>query len=167
MRTPSADDPFLIIKKDSEPPAFKDALHMIADPLGLSVEVWGIDPEKMSPARILPISLEMVKWPTDRSHIIGQESWSDPKAGTFEYGVQFFRLVGQRAGYSNVSIPPDRKDGVFFFPFNRRLYVWSKADMDTGVLQMARVAGLIDDEMWAQLAKAQGLHPLQTTLSAQ
>jgi len=167
MRKPSAEDPFLKVRTDTKPPAFKDALHMIAEPVGLSVEVWGIDPAKMPPARILTVSLEMSKWPTDKSRIIGQESWSSPEEGTREYRVQFFHLVGQRAPYSLLSVPQGRKDGVFFFPFNKRLYVWSKAEMDDGVLQMARVAGLIDDAMWAQLASTRALHHLQTTLSGQ
>ena len=140
---------------------------MIAGPLGLSFEVWGIDPGKMPPARTLTVSLEMAKWPTDRSRIIGQESWSDPEAETLEYGVPFFHIFGQRAPYSHVSIPHDRNDGVFFFSFNKRLYVWSKAEMDGGVLQMAKIAGLIDDAMWAQLASTQGLHQLKTTLTGQ
>jgi hypothetical protein len=135
--------------------------------LGLSFEVWGIDPGKMPPARILTVSLEMARWPTDRSRIIGQESWSSPQAGTLEYGVQFFHIVGQRAPYGHVSIPQVRKDGVFFFSFNKRLYVWPKAEMDGGVLQMAKIAGLIDDAMWAQLASTRGLRPLRTTLTGQ
>jgi hypothetical protein len=167
MRKPSADDPFLVVAADTKPPAFKDALHMIAGPLGLSFEVWGIDPEKMPPARILTVSLEMVRWPTDRSHIIGQESWSNRKAGTLEYGVQFFHIVGQRAPYSYAAIPQDRKDGVFFFSFNKRLYVWPKAEMDGGVLQMAKIAGLIDDATWAQLRSTQELHQLKITLTGQ
>jgi hypothetical protein len=167
MRMPSAEDPFLIVQEHTKAPAFEDALHMIAGPLGLSFEVWGIDPGKMPSARILTVSLEMAKWPTDRSRIIGQESWSNPEAGTREYGVQFFHVVGQRAPYSHVSIPHDRKDGVFFFSFNKRLYVWSKAEMDDGVLQMAKVAGLMDDAMWVQLTSTQGLRQLKTTLTGQ
>lgn len=166
-RRPSQDDPFLVVQADTKRPAFKDALYAIAAPLGLSFEVWGVDPGKMSPARILTVSLEMVRWPTDRSHIIGQESWSDPKEGTYEYGVRFFRVVDRRAPYSNASIPHERNDGVFFFSFNKRLYVWPKAEMDIGVLQMAKVAGLIDDAMWAQIANTQRLHQLKTTLTGQ
>ena len=167
MREPSQDNPFFVVQANTKRLAFKDALHAIAGPLGLSFEVWGIDPEKMPPARILTVSLEIAKWPTDRSHIIGQESWSNPKAGTLEYGVQFFHILGQRAPYSNVSIPHDRKDGVFFLSFNKRLYVWSKAEMNCGVLQMAKIAGLIDDATWTQLASTHGLHRLKTTLTGQ
>jgi hypothetical protein len=167
VRKPSADDPFLIVQADTRSPAFKDALHMIAEPLGLSFEVWGIDPGEMPPAHVLTVSLEMARWPTDRSRIIGQESWSNPDGGTVEYGIPFFHILGQRARYSSLSIPQDRKDGVFFFSFNKRLYVWSKAEMDCGVLQMAKIAGLIDDVMWAQLASMQGLHQLKTTLTGQ
>ena len=164
-RKPSADDPFLIVQADTKPPAFKDALRMIAGPLGLSFEAWGIDPGKMPPARILTASLEMARWPTDSSRIIGQESWSNPEAGTLEYGVQFFHIFGQRAPYSHVSIPYDRKDGVFLFSFNKRLYVWPKAEMDGGVLKMAKIAGLIDDAMWAQLASTRGFQQLETTIT--
>ncbi len=165
-RTPSADDPFLMVQADTKPPAFKDALHMISASLGLSFEVWGIDPGKMLPARALAVSLKTAKWPTDRSPIIGQESWSKPEAGTLEYGVHFFHIFGQRAPYSHVSFPRDRKDGVFFFCFNKRLYVWPKEEMDRGVLQMAKIAGLIDDAMWAQLTSTQGFHQLKTTLTS-
>jgi hypothetical protein len=63
LRKPSAEDPFLIVQEDAKPPSFLEALHRIADPLKLSIEVWGIDIRKMPPARILPKSLEMVKWP--------------------------------------------------------------------------------------------------------
>jgi hypothetical protein len=167
MREPSAEDPFLVVQEGTKSPGFKDALHLIAEPLHLSVEVWGIDPGKMPPASILPVSLEMTKWPTDRSHKIGQESWSAPETGTYEYRVQFFHLVGQRAPYSNLSIPADRKDGVFFFSFNKHLYVWPKAEMDGGVLKMARVAGLIDDAVWAKLTSTAGFHQLLTTVATQ
>jgi hypothetical protein len=167
MRTPSADDPFLVVSADKKRPAFEEALHAIAAPLGLSFEVWGIDPGKMPAARILTVSLEINKRPSDRSRIIGQESWSSSKAGTLEYGVQFFHTLGQRAPYSHVSIPQDRRDGVFFFSFNKRLYVWPKADMDSGVLQMTKIAGLIDDATWAKLARMRGLHQLKTTLTGQ
>ena len=164
MRKPSPEDPFLVVQEDAKPPSFEEALHKIAGPLGISFEVWGIDPLKMFSARILPVKLEMVKWPTGMSFIIGQESWSDPEKGSYEWGVHFFRITGRRASYSNVSIPQDRKDGVFFFPFNRRLYVWPKAEMDAGVLQMLHVAGLIDDATWTRLVEACGFHKLKTTL---
>jgi hypothetical protein len=165
MRKPSAEDPFLVVKADTKPPAFEDALHMIAGPLGLSFEVWGIDPRKQPPARILAISLEMAKWPTDKSFIIGQESWSKPEEGSHEWGVYFFHLVGRRASYSNFHTPEDRKDGVFFFTFNKRLYVWPKAEMDDGLLQMLYVEGLIDHTIWMQLVEARGLHRLKKTLT--
>jgi len=165
IRTPSTDDPFLMVRAGMKPPAFKDALQMIVGPLGLSFEVWGIDPGKMPPARVLAVSLEMTKWPTDRSTIIGQESWSRPEAGTLEYGVRFFHTFGQRAAYSHVSFPSDRRDGVFFFCFNKHLYVWPKEEMDGGTLQIARIAGLIDDAMWARLVSTRGVNPLKTTLT--
>ena len=165
MRAPSKFDPFLIVQTGKKPPAFQGALHEIVEPLGLSFEVWGIDPRKMPPAHVLTVSLEIARWPSDRSRIIGQESWSSPDAGAREYGVQFFHMFGQRAPYDHVAIPPARKDGVFFFSFNNCLYVWPKAEMDSGVLQMAKIAGLIDDVTWAQLASTQGLRQLEKTLT--
>jgi hypothetical protein len=171
LRKPMAQDPFLVVKEDTKPPAFLEALHWIADPLNLSIEIWGIDPQRMPPTRVLPKSLEMVKWPTDKSFIIGQESWSDPEKephyalerGSPEWGVSTFRNVGQRANYSHISIPGDRKDGVFFFSFNKRLYVWHKADMDEGLLQMLKVEGVIDSAMWKQLVESRGFHTLKIT----
>ena len=65
------------------------------------------------------------------------------------------------------SVPADRKDGVFFFSFNKHLYVWPKAEMDGGVLKMARVAGLIDDAVWAKLTSTAGFHQLLTTVATQ
>jgi hypothetical protein len=171
LRKPMTEDPFLVVDEDTKPPSFLEALHRIADPLKLSIEVWGIDPQKLPPARILPKSLEMVKWPSDKSFIIGQESWSDPEKephyalerGSPEWGVYGFRYVGQRAHYIHIRIPEDRKDGVFFFPFNKRLNVWPKADMDDGLLQMLKVEGIIDDSMWKLLVEARGFHGLKTT----
>jgi hypothetical protein len=167
MREPSPEDPFLVVKEDATPPAFDEALHKIADPLGISFEVWGIDSDKMPPARILPAKLELVQWPGDKSFIIGQESWSDPKESTYEWGVRFFRIVGRRVPYGNVSIPGNRKDGLFFFSFNRKLYVWPKAEMDAGVLRMLHVAGLIDNAKWTQLVKECGFRKLETTLTGE
>jgi hypothetical protein len=169
-RKPSAIDPFLVVEKETKSPVFKDALHMIVDPLGLSFEVWGINPNKMPSARVLKIALEMVKWPTDDSYVIGQESWStnlEMFLGGYysEWGVNVGRFVGQRGNYGHISFPEDRKDGVFFFAFNKRLYVWPKAEMDAGLLQMLRVEGLIDDAMWTQLVEARGFHKLNTTLT--
>jgi hypothetical protein len=108
----------------------------------------------------LAVSLETAKWPTDRSRIIGQESW------LLEIWRSFFHIFGQRAPYSHVSFPRDRKGGVFFFCFNKRLYVWPKEEMDPGVLQMTKIAGLVDDAMWAQLTSTQGFHQLKTTLTS-
>src|SRR5262249_51067086 len=137
----------------------------IARPLGITFEVWGAEPKEMPATRALQVSLELVKWPVDRAFIVGQESWSDAKEEPYEWAVSFFRTVGQRAPYSHVRFPPaGRKDGVFFFPFQKKLRVWPKAQMDAGVIQMLRVAGLIDEAMAARL-EARGFRPLKTTLT--
>jgi hypothetical protein len=159
-------DPFLVVEENSKPPSFQEALYRIVRPLGISFEVWGINPQEMPPARILNRNTTaMHRWPQDRSFIISQESWSDPEKSTYRWGVRFFSIKYRRVQYSNVSIPSDRKDGVFFFPFNNRLYVWPKAEMDAGVLRMLHVAGLIDDVKLERLLKACGFHKLETTLT--
>jgi hypothetical protein len=71
--------------------------------------------------------------------------------------------VGRRAAFSSVSFPADRTDGVYFFVFNQRLYVWPKAKMDAAVIQMLRVANLIDAVLAADFAN-RGFAPLKETL---
>ena len=165
MRKPSGSDPFLITKKDAKSPMFADALSEITRPLGLDFTVWGIDLHTMAPTRSLQLHLELAKWPVDDSYIIGQESWSDDKNGPYEWGVRFYRSVGHRAAYGNVSLPSqDRKDGVYFYVFKKRLYVWPKAQMDAGVLQMLHVAGLINDVEWKRF-EGRGFKELRATLT--
>lgn len=163
---PSPADPFLVVDEDSNPPSFQEALHRIVRPLGISFEVWGIEPQDMSPARFLNRNTSaMDRWPKDKSSIIGQESWSDPKeAYVSKWGVSYFRIKGRRIQYSNVYIPYHRKDGVFFFPFNNRLYVWPKAEMDSCALRMLHVACLIDSAKLKRLLAQCGLRNLETTL---
>jgi hypothetical protein len=163
---PSPVDPFLVVEENSKPPSFQEALYRIVRPLGISFEAWGINPQEMPPARILNRNTTaMDRWPQDRSFIISQESWSDPEKSTDRWGVRFFSIKYRRAQYSNVYIPYHRKDGVFFFPFNNRLYVWPKAEMDAGLLRMLHVAGLIDEAKLERLLKACGFHKLETTLT--
>jgi hypothetical protein len=164
---PSPEDPFLVVEENSKPLSFQEALHRIVRTLGISFEVWGIDPQKMPPARMLNRNTTASdRWPQDRSFIIGQESWSDPeKVYISRWGVRFFSIKYRRVQYNNVSIPSDRKDGVFFFPFNNRLYVWPKAGMDAGVLKMLHLAGLIDDAKLDRLLEACGFRKLETTLT--
>ncbi len=163
---PSPEDPFLVVEENSKPLSFQEALHRIVRPLGISFEVWGIKPQEMPFARALNRNTTALhRWPQDRSFIVGQESWSDSEKSTDRWGVRFFSIKYRRVQYSNVSIPSDRKDGVFFFPFNNRLYVWPKAEMDAGVLRMLQVAALIDRAKLERLLKKCGFPKLKTTLT--
>jgi len=144
-------------------PSFSDALTKIAFANKLSLTVLGIDPATQPPTEVKTISLEMTKWPSDQSKVINQESWSLFGSSGYEWGVRFSRPVGRRADYSNAAFPPDRTDGVFFFVFNQRLYVWPKAKMDAAVFHMLRIANLIDDAAAADFEK-RGFAPLKETL---
>ncbi|MEA3208541.1 MAG: hypothetical protein QOE70_1598 [Chthoniobacter sp.] len=165
MRTPSESDPFLVTSNDSKPMGFSEALAAITRPLGLQFSVWGVDPETMPAARTLKVQLEMARWRVHESYIIGQESWSDEKESPDDWGPHFYRVIGRRAGYANVGMPwLPRKDGVYFFTFGKRLYVWPKAEMDAGVLQMLHVAGLVDDAAWRTF-QADGFTELKATVT--
>ena len=166
MRAPTEHDPFLVMKKGDAAPSFGEALPRIAKPLKLSFEVWG-DTKKLPATRIVTTHLQITKWPVDSSFVLGQESWSKKQRSDVEYdwGVRFFGVMGRRASYSNVSFPePNRKDGVYFFVFNQRLYVWPKARMDAGVIRLLHVAGMMDDETLAEWEQ-KGFGGVQTTLT--
>ena len=47
----------------------------------------------------------------------------------------------------------ERKDGVFFFVLKKRLYIWPKASMDAGVIQLLDKAALLDDGTKAELRR--------------
>lgn len=164
MRQPHPLDPFLVVTGTGDKiPAFSDALTKIAFDNGLSLTVLGIDPATQPATEVQTVSLAMTKWPVDKSKIINQESWSALGSSGNEWGVRFYRPVGRRAAFSAISFPPDRTDGVFFFVFNQRLYVWPKANMDTAVIQMLHTANLIDAAAAADFERL-GFAPLKETL---
>jgi len=144
-------------------PSFSDAVADMASNNELSLTVLDIDPAAQPETAVKTVRLEMTKWPTDESEIINQESWSIPGSPGYEWGVRFYRPVGRREAYSSVSFPKDRTDGVFFFVFNQRLYVWPKAKMDAAVIHMLRVANLIDTATAADFER-RGFAPLKETL---
>jgi hypothetical protein len=171
LRQPHPLDPFLIVVDEkAKPPSFTDALTQMATEQNLALEVLDLDPSAQPPATIVKVHLEMTKWQVLQTPVINQESWSrlDPKDrfSANEWGVRFFRSVGQRGGFSSVSFPEERTDGVFFFVFNQRLYVWPKTKMDAAVIQLLHVAGLIDDAARADLEK-RGFAPLKATVLRQ
>jgi hypothetical protein len=53
-------------------------------------------------------------------------------------------------------------DGVYFFTYNAKLYVWLKADMDNAVIQMLRESELIDEPTHAAFLD-RGFKRLETT----
>ena len=164
MRQPHPLDPFLIVtEKDDKIPPFDDALTKIAFDNGLSLTVLGIDPATQPATQVHSICLAMTKWPSDQSKVINQESWSAPSDFGYEWRVLFTSPVGRREAFSDVSFPDERTDGVFFFVFNQRLYVWPKAKMDAAVLHMLRVANLIDAAATADFER-RGFAPLKETL---
>ena len=145
-------------------PAFNDALTKIAFDNSLSLTVLDLDPATQPATAVQTVSLAMTKWPVDQSEVINQESWS-PSGYGYEWRVRFYRPVGRRAAYSSVSFPfpAYRTDGVFFFVYNWRLYVWPKTKMDTAVIQMLRTANLIDTAAAADFER-RGFAPLKETL---
>ena len=182
MRQPTPLDPFLIVTgKHDKIPQFSDALTKIAFNNGLSLTVLGIDPVTQPATQVYTVVLGMGKMADDQTKVINQESWSAPyvhgdewrsvpkyyqlpsDAPGYEWRIGFSSLMGRREAFPNVSFPPDRTDGVFFFVFNQRLYVWPKAKMDAAVLQMLRIANLIDDDTAADFER-RGFAPLKETL---
>ncbi len=134
----------------------------------LSLTVLGIDPAAQPATRVDTISLSYPNWVGDEAKIIYQESWSTPPANTKLF--KWFRDYEWKGPFYNsmdleVTLPEDRTDGVFFFVYNQRLYVWPKAKMDTAVIQMLRTANLIDAVAVAAAAfEKRGILPLKETL---
>ena len=171
LRQPHPLDPFLHLGgRAGTTPPFEEALWQMASAVGLGLEIRGVTSRSLPATRIHEVSLEMTKWALDRSFVINQESWSktggDVRLAGWEWGVRFSRPMGRRAAFSSVQFPEraDRSDGVFFFVFQKRLYVWPKAKMDAAVLQMLDTAGLADSAMTNSFA-ARGFTPLKTILS--
>lgn len=169
IRQPRPLDPFLIVTgKNPTIPAFGDAVTQMALNNKLSLTVLGIDPAAQPATRVDNVSLGSWKYAGDEANIIYQESWSKPPANTelfnwfrdYEWRVPFHNAVGK---FFEINLPEDRTDGVFFFVYNQRLYVWPKAKMDAAVIQMLHIANLIDTGAAAKLEK-RGFVPLKETL---
>lgn len=166
-RQPHPLDPFILVTgAPAKAPSFENAVLDIARQQGLGVRILGLKGEDLPPTQIQTISLEQTKWPSDRSRVINQESWSKRTTdgfGGYEWGVRFFSPVGRRETFATVSLPSERTDGVFFFIFNRKLFVWPKAKMDAAVIQMLTTAGLVSQPLASDLLK-RGIVPLPVTL---
>lgn len=167
IRLPHPLDPFLLVTGASvKALSFEDAVIDIARQQGLGLRILGLKGEDLPPTQIQTISLEQTKWPSDRSRVINQESWSKRTKdgfGGYEWGVRFLTPVGRRELFATVSLPSERTDGVFFFSFNRKLFVWPKAKMDAAVIQMLTTAGLVSEPLASDLLK-RGIVPLPVTL---
>jgi hypothetical protein len=95
--------------------------------------------------------------------VIDQESWSAERQ---DFRVSFSRSIGSRAGSCSVHLPAkDSADGVFFFVYNARLYIWPKSKMDDGVIQMLHLSGFIDPYSLQKFRK-QGFARLARTMSS-
>jgi hypothetical protein len=170
MRQPHPLDPFLLITGENpQAPPFSDALTQLALNNKLSLTVFGIDPAAQPATTVNTVSLEATWYPIDASKVINQESWSAPRDTTsrdryldYEWGRNLFP-IHDRSFFQEINFPEDRRDGVFFFVYNQRLYVWPKAKMDTAIIQMLRTAKLIDAAAAAALEK-RGFVPLKETL---
>jgi hypothetical protein len=171
MRQPHPLDPFLIVTGENpQIPAFGDAVTQIALNSKLSLTVLGIDPAAQPATRVNTISLDDARTPGEESKVIDRESWSAPPEKKppwvspfdYEWGVTLFPPHDYHS-FVEVQLPEDRTDGVFFFVFNQRLYVWPKAKMDTAVIQMLRTANLVDAAAATAFEK-RGFVPLKETL---
>jgi hypothetical protein len=170
LRQPRPLDPFLIVTGENpQIPAFGEAVTQMALNSKLSLTVLGIDPATQPATRVDTVSLGSPKYAGDEAKIIYQESWSAPPGKRGAYGELPLGYEWDAPFYSptewflSVNLPEDRTDGVFFFVYNQRLYVWPKAKMDAGVIQMLRTANLIDAAAAAAFEK-RGLVPLKETL---
>lgn len=176
IRGPTPRDPFLIVERQSpfitppqrldapEPPRppFAAAIRDIARSQGLKYEVWGAKPSEMPPTKTAMRDLGTIRWQWAHYPVLGQESWSKESQW---FHIGFFRPVGQRSPHVTVSFPTASEDGVFFFTHEAKLYVWPKAAMDHGAVQLLHRAKWLDDKQYAAL-QARGFHKLPTTLDA-
>lgn len=146
-----------------EQPAFLQSIEKIAASQKLYFEIWGIDPESVPPTKAVDTDLAPRLTQVSPASVLSQESWSKTSNS---FGVCFSRPIGRRAAYCNVRMPTrNRKDGVFFFTFDTRMYVWPKSKMDTAVIQMLHVSQLIDDATYASF-RAEGFDPLPITAAS-
>ena len=158
-----SDDASIFDEDLGERPPFREAVAKIAESQGLKFEAWGLDPNKMPPTKAYRVDLapRLSQW--SPSVILGQESWSKKPAF---FRVTFFSPVGRRFTRFNVQLPSnDNADGVFFFTYNARLYVWPKARMDDAVIQMLSTSGLISDARLKQFHE-KGFQVLETSVSS-
>jgi hypothetical protein len=165
---PSPIDPFIGVgglfaaDGDAQLPPFLDAVRTIAASQKLSFEVWGIHPREMPPTKAVETNLAVRTSQWAPAVVLSQESWSKVPD---DFHVGFSRPIGRRSAHFNVRMPTgDRTDGVFFFTYAARLYVWPKSQMDAGVVRMLHVSQLIDDATYGQFV-AKGFEPLATTAS--
>lgn len=172
LRQPHPLDPFLIVTGEKpQIPAFADAVMQMALNSNLALTVLGIDPAAQPATRVDTVNLfGSFTQAGDEAKIIYQESWSTPPANMrvwevfrdYEWGKNL-PFPKPRRWIGEIILPEDRTDGVYFFVYNQRLYVWPKAKMDAGVIQLLRTANLIDAAAATAFEKS-GLGPLKETL---
>lgn len=163
-RRPDPFDPFVHLSWDDleadespELPPFSEVIAQLAESQSLTAVLWGIDPSQQPRTAAVETNLALRMTQYAPGVILCQESWSEKP---HEFSVHFTRPVGQRSRHSNVSFPLyDSRDGVFFFTYKAKLYVWPKAQMDDGVIQMLHLSGLIDDATHARFL-AEGFQKL-------
>ena len=164
----SAWNPFVVVypnhkELDPEDPAppFPTAIRRIAREHGLTYAVLGLDPSRMPATRNWEVDLAERAIESWINHVLDQDSWSTKH---YAYRVNLYRPIGRRSSYSNVHLPRAAvTDGVYFFTFRGRLYVWPKSRMDDAAIDMLRLSGLIGDDHRKRFA-AEGFDPLQVTL---
>lgn len=171
LRQPRPLDPFLIVTGENpQIPAFGEAVTQMAFDSNLALTVLGIDPASQPATRVDRVNLlGSLTQAGDEANIIYQESWSTPPADMrifevflhYEWRISFD--TPEKYLSREVHVPEDRTDGVYFFVYNQRLYVWPKAKMDNAVIQMLRTANLIDAAA-AAVFERNGLEPLKETL---
>jgi hypothetical protein len=144
-------------------PPFRESVARIAESQGLAFEVWEISDKSVPQTRIWSVDLAPRLSQVAMEDVIDQESWSAERQ---DFRVSFWRSVGSRSGFSSVHLPAkDGSDGVFFFVYNARLYVWPKSRMDDGVIQMLHLSGLIDRHSLQEF-REKGFAHLARTMSS-
>lgn len=165
LRSSDPFHPFLVIEgmfaDDQKPqPTFLKTIQNIAHSQKLSFTLWDIDPAAMPPTKAVQTDLAPRLSQFAPALVLSQESWSK-KPQEFEVG--FCRPIGRRSSHLNVRFPStDNTDGVFFFTYNARLYIWPKARLDDAAIQMLQVSGLIDGERYDEFV-VKGFTRLKTT----
>jgi hypothetical protein len=158
---PTPRHPFLVITEDAEIPAgFGAAIQKIAQSQKLEHEILGIDSKKMPATKAWEVNMTGRLTQVAIEKIVDQESWSTKRQ---DFQLYFFRPLGRRSAYFNVRIPPAPcDDGVFFFTYNAKLYVWPKSRMNDAAVHMLRQSQIIDPTEHERLM-AKGFKPLTPT----